>query len=65
MKAFSWETDLWVTLDDFVVKKSKIWKGNLYVTENRLSRNEMWCVADNHNNMHHIGAKGFQVLNLI
>ena len=26
-------------------------KGNLYITDNRLSVNEMWCVADNHNYM--------------
>ena len=31
LKAFSWETDFWVTLGDF----------NLYLTENRLGRNEM------------------------
>ena len=41
LKAFSWETDLWVTLGDFTVKKKnktkqknrKIGKGNLYLTE--------------------------------
>ena len=27
------------------------------LTENRLSRNEMWCASDNHNNMRHIRAK--------
>ena len=40
LKAFSWETDLWVTLGDFAVKKHKIGKGNLYLTENPLTRNE-------------------------
>ena len=29
----------------------------MYLTENRLSRNEMWCVVDNHNYMCHISAK--------
>ena len=29
------------------------------LTENQLSRNEMLCAADNHNNMCHICAKGF------
>ena len=29
-KALSWETDLWVPLGDFTVKKCKIEKGNLY-----------------------------------
>ena len=38
--------------------KRKIGKGNLYLTENRLSRNKMWCAADNHNYMCHICAKG-------
>ena len=43
----------------FYGKKRKIGKGNLYLTENWLSRNEMWCVADNHNYMSHTCAKGF------
>ena len=64
LKAFSWETDLWTTLGDFTVKKKKkkkprkTWKGNLYLTENRLGRNEMWRAADIHNYMCHIFAKG-------
>ena len=41
----------------FWCKKCKIGKGNLFLTENRLSRNEMWCESDNHNNMSHIYAK--------
>ena len=41
-KTFSWETNLWVTLGDFAVKKCKIGKGNLCLTENQLIRNEMW-----------------------
>ena len=49
-QAFSWETDLWVTLGDFTVKKmQKTGKGSLYLTENQFSRNEMWCAADNQN----------------
>ena len=43
----------------FYGKKHKIGKGNLYLTENLLSKNKMWCVADNHNYMCHICAKGF------
>ena len=62
-KAFSWETDLWVKLGDFTVKNAKLWKGNLYLTENRLSGNEMWCAADNYNYMCHIYVKGFLDLN--
>ena len=26
----------------------------MYSSENRLSRNEMWCAADNHNYMSHM-----------
>ena len=37
----------------------KIGKGNLYLTENRLSWNEMWHAADNHNYMCHTCAKEF------
>ena len=44
-KSFTWETNLWVALGDF----TRIGKGNLYLTENWLSRNKMWCAADNHN----------------
>ena len=40
-------------------KKRKIWKGNLHLTENRLSRNKPWCAADNYNYMCHICATGF------
>ena len=59
LKAFSWETDLLVTLGDFAVKKRKNGKGDLYLTENRFSRNEMWCAMVNHNHMSHICAKGY------
>ena len=45
-------------LGDFVVKKRKVEKGNLYLTENRLSTSELWCASDNHNNMYHIMCKG-------
>ena len=44
-------------------KTTKLGKENLYLTENRLSRNEMWCATDIHNNMCHICAKGFLVSN--
>ena len=60
LKAYSWKTDLWVTLGDFTVKrKRKIGKGNLYLSENRLSWNEMCCATDNHNGMCHTFAKEF------
>ena len=36
LQAFSWETDLSVTLSDFVENKCKIGKGDIYLTENRL-----------------------------
>ena len=53
------ETDLRVTLGDFTVKNAKIGKGNLYITENRWSWNEMCCTSDNHNYMCHTYAKEF------
>ena len=59
LKAFSWEIDFLVMVDDFTVKKCKIFKGNLYLTENRLNRNEMWYAVVNHNYVFHICAKGF------
>ena len=34
-------------------------KGNHSLTENRLRRNKIWYVEDNHNHMCHICAKGF------
>ena len=37
-----------------IFKKSKIGKGNLYLTENQLGSNEMWCASDDYNNMCHI-----------
>ena len=37
--------------------KRKIGKGNLYLTENRLSWNEMCCSSDNHSYMYHTCAK--------
>ena len=43
----------------FYGKKRKIGKGNLYFSENRLSRNEMRCAADIQNHMSQICAKGF------
>ena len=33
-------------LGDFTVKNVNLERENLYLTENRLSGNEMWCVAD-------------------
>ena len=41
------------------ITKYKIGKGNLHLTENRLSRNKTWCAADNYNYVHHICVKGF------
>ena len=43
----------------FCGKKRKIGKGNLYLTENRLSWNVMCCASDNHNYMCHTCAKEF------
>ena len=43
----------------FYGKKRKIGKGNLYLTENRLSWNELCCASDNRNYMCHTCAKEF------
>ena len=39
--------------------KMQNWERNLYLTENRLGRNEIWCAEDNHSYMCHICAKRF------
>ena len=44
-------------------KKCKIWKGVLYLTENQLGRNKIWCAEDHHSYMCHICAKGFLDVN--
>ena len=43
----------------FYGKKCKIGKGNLYLTENQLSWNEVCCASDNHNYMCQTCAKEF------
>ena len=43
----------------FYGKKRKIGKGNLFITENRLSWNEMCCASDNYNYVCHTCAKEF------
>ena len=48
-----------LTLGDLTVKKRKIGKRNLYLIENRLNTNEMWCEADNKNYRYHICVKGY------
>ena len=49
LKAFSCETDLWVTIGDFALKKNRtIGKGDLYLTKNRSDRNEICCAEDNY-----------------
>ena len=39
--------------------KRKIGKRKLYLTENRLNRNDVWCAADNHKYTCHIRVKEF------
>ena len=43
----------------FYGKKRKIRKGNLYLTENRLERNELLFAEGYHSYMCHIWSKGF------
>ena len=47
LKAYSCEIDLWVTLDDFIVKKRNL-EGKCVLIWNRLSKNEMCCAEDNY-----------------
>ena len=35
-------------------------KGNPYLTENQLGRNEMWCMADNHDETSHMCKRIFR-----
>ena len=44
--------------------KCKIGKRNLYLTENRLGRNEIRCAEDNHSYMPHIMCKRTFILEL-
>ena len=44
--------NFWVTLADFTVKMQN-WEENPYLTENRLSKNELCCAADNHKIIFH------------
>ena len=51
LKEFSWETDFWVTEGDFTIKmlkKNKIGKRNLHLTENPLRTKEIWCAGKSH-----------------
>ena len=50
LKAFSWETDLWVMLVDFALKK-------LYLAKNPFSRNEIYCMDCSHSYMNNMCAK--------
>ena len=55
LKAFSLENDLFSNANG---KKRKIGKENLYLTENRFCRNEMWSAVVIRHYMRHICAKG-------
>ena len=49
----------------FYGKKRKIGKRNLYLSENRLSRNKILYAANNHNYMYHIMCKRIFAHNVI
>ena len=55
-EAFSWETELWMTVGNFTLKR-KIGKGNLSLTKNLLGRKGNCYAEDNHSCMSNIGAK--------
>ena len=63
LRALSWESDLWVMPYDLPVKNVKLRKKSLHLTENQLSRNEMWYRADTNNYICHICAKVILDLN--
>ena len=46
-------------LSDFTVKKTQNCEEKSLFNWKSISRNEMWCAADNHNYMYFIWAKGF------
>ena len=46
------------SLSDFRVKNTKL-RRNLYLIENWLCRNKIWCVVDNYTYMCHMSAKWF------
>ena len=48
LKAFSWDTDLWVTLGNFTVNMQNFEEESAFNGKS-ISRNEMWCGIDNHN----------------
>ena len=43
-KAFSWETDIWIMLGNFALKR-KIGKGTLHLTKEQFGRNKI-CFAE-------------------
>ena len=46
------------TVGDFTVKNAKLGRKICIWTENWLSKNKMWCAADNNNNTSHTCVKG-------
>ena len=59
LKAFSWETDLWIK------KKLKTGKRNPYLTKKLSNKNKICCAEDNHSNMSDRCAKEFQIRGVI
>ena len=50
---------IFIYLNFGILSIREIWKGNLYLTENRLSWNKMCCALDNYNYMCHTCSKKF------
>ena len=48
LKVFSWDAGLSSDAKWFYGNKRNILKGNLYLTENWLRRNEIWWAVDKH-----------------
>ena len=52
LKAFSWETDLWIPVGDFAIKTQNL-EGKSVLTKDRLGKNKMWSSTENHNYLCH------------
>ena len=53
-----------MTVGDFALKMQN-WEGNLYLTKNIFSRDEICCAEDNHNYMTYMCEKNSQIKTLI
>ena len=48
LEASYWETDFWVTVGDFALKRAKLGMEIWIYLKNRFDRNRICCAEDNH-----------------